>query len=237
MPRVTRLLGLLAAVAAIQAPDVYATPSQIIILRHGEKQDAYRLCEVGAQRSLALVARYLGKGATNSLFADGKVPDAFFAITLHTLELISPAAKSWGMPVIMYTSIPIPGQRDADDAQSLNRRTQEAVRDVLTNPQWNGKTVVMTWEHKHIADRKLEQQFLGQKVTLRQLLNLDVFKDVPESWSGDNFNYFWIVGHAKGSTRPTRFEARKQVFAAPFEAVPANDWGKPPTYPPNSRCE
>jgi hypothetical protein len=189
------------------------------------------------QRSLALAAQYLGKGARDSLFAKGRAPDAFIAITLHTLELVSPAAQSWGMPVILYSSLPMHGQSDAQTVAILNRRTQEAARDVMTGAQWAGKTVVMVWEHHHIADRHLEKQFPGAKVTLRQLLNLDGNKAVPETWHGSNFDYFWIVDYAKGSSRPTRFTAKKQVFAAPFDAVPSNDWGQPPTYPANSTCE
>ena len=243
----TTVALLLLISAALQPLGANATPSQIIVLRHGEKQDAYRLCDVGVQRSLALAAQYLGKGAKQSLFAKGRAPDGFIAITLHTLELISPAAQSWGKPVILYSSLPMHGQSDAQTAAILNRRTQEAARDVMTGAAWAGKTVVMVWEHHHIADRHLEKQFTGEKVTLRQLLNLDGNKavpetsvpetSVPETWHGSNFDYFWIVDYGKGSSRPARFEARKQTFAAPFDKVPSNDWGTAPTYPDNSRCE
>jgi hypothetical protein len=231
-------LAFVALITAIMPlSDAVATPSQVIVLRHGEKQDAYRLCAVGVQRSQALVKQYLGRGARDSLFARGRAPDGFIAITLHTLELISPAAQSWGKPVILYSSLPTHGQSEAQAVALLNRRTQEAARDVMTGAQWAGKTVVMVWEHHHIADRKLEKQFPAEKVTLRQLLNLDAAAaSVPDTWSGDNFDYFWIVNYSKGS-RPTRFEARKQVFAAPFDAVPSNDWKHPPTYPANSKCE
>ena len=225
---------LLLAAAAMQAR---ATPSQIIVLRHGEKQDAYRLCEVGVERSLALAAQYLGKGAKDSLFPKGRAPDAFIAITLHTLELVSPAAQSWGQPVILYSALPMHGQSDAQVTAILNRRTQEAARDVMTGAQWAGKTVVMVWEHHHIADRHLEKKFPKEKVTLRQLLNLDSIASVPESWHGSNFDYFWIVDYAKGGTRPTRFQTKKQVFAAPYDKVPSNDWGAPPSYPHGSKCE
>lgn len=236
--RTTGALGvwLLLIVATVQVPNANATPSQVIVLRHGEKQDAYRLCEVGVQRSLALAAQYLGKDAKDSLFARGRTPDAFIAITLHTLELVSPAAQSWGKPVILYSALPMHGQTAEQATAILNRRTQEAVRDVMTSAQWQGKTLVMVWEHHHIADRQLEKQFPGEKVTLRQLLNLDM-PSVPETWQGDNFDYFWIVDYAKGGSRPTRFQARKQVFAAPFTGVPSNDWGAPPSYPANSKCE
>jgi hypothetical protein len=42
---------------------------------------------------------------------------------------------------------------------TLNRRTQEAAAALLGNPVWQGKTVVMVWEHDHIADAKLEKKF------------------------------------------------------------------------------
>ena len=228
--------------ATLASHDAIAQPSQIIVLRHGEKENAYRLCEVGVQRSLALAAQYLGKGAKDSLFPKGRAPDGFIAITLHTLELVSPAAQSWGQPVILYSALPMHGQSEQQTEAILNRRTQEAAQAVMTGAQWRGKTVVMVWEHHHIAERHLEKQFPKEKVTLRQLLNLDAIasvpgNSVPETWHGSNFDYFWIVDYAKGSSRPTRFQAKKQVFAAPFNNVPSNDWGTAPSYPANSRCE
>jgi hypothetical protein len=94
-----------AALAAMAAASVGASlcdaaPARIIILRHGEKANATALCGVGISRSLALAQEYLGKGANKSLFKDGEAPAAFFAITLHSLELASPAAASWNLPVI-----------------------------------------------------------------------------------------------------------------------------------------
>jgi len=51
-----------------------AAPSRIIILRHGEKEDAWKLCGVGQERAAALAATYLGRNATKSLFAAGEEP-------------------------------------------------------------------------------------------------------------------------------------------------------------------
>ena len=204
-----------------------AAPQRIIVLRHGEKGNAYRLCETGVLRSLALVNRYLGRGAQGSLFS-GDGPDAFFAITLHTLELASPSATSWRKPVLMYSIVPQPGRSDADDLMLLNQRTQEAAADVMQN--WGGKTVVMIWEHHHIADQKLERKFPDQKVTLRQLLNLEATDGVPKTWPGSNYDYFWNVEY-DGSDRPTRFEMIKQSYDAPFQQVPSNDWATPNSLP------
>src|SRR5882757_8292701 len=88
------VLSFTVAAAALANSAAFSEPARIIILRHGEKQNGYQLCEVGTQRAQALASRYLGKGAEASLFAEGGAPDAFFAITPHTLELVSPAGGS-----------------------------------------------------------------------------------------------------------------------------------------------
>lgn len=88
-----------------------ATPARIIILRHGEKADKWKLCGVGQQRADALVANYLGSGAAKSLFAPGEEPAAFLAITLHALELASPAVASWHQPLALYSGGAAEGRR------------------------------------------------------------------------------------------------------------------------------
>src|SRR3970040_2596897 len=72
-----------------------AAPARIIILRHGEKENAWKLCEIGQQRAKALALNYLGRDAVKSLFAAGDEPAFFFAITLHKLGADSHAAGSW----------------------------------------------------------------------------------------------------------------------------------------------
>lgn len=202
-----------------------AEPSRIILLRHAEKLDPYALCELGVQRSQALVHQFLGRDAARSLFAGGEKPGAFLAITLHPIETITPAAQSWNLPVIAYSVVP--GDDDAAKETNLNRRTREAAQDVLTDSRYAGKTVVMTWEHKHIANSKLEKAFPGEKVTLRQLLHLDQIADAPKSWPDSNYDFFWIVDYARGNPVPTGFHAVRQDFTAPFDHLPANDWEEP----------
>ena len=213
------------------APNASAEPARVIILRHGEKADPYRLCDVGVQRSLALTGRYLGRGADAPIYGARGTPDAFFAITLHTLELIGPTAVSWRKPVIMNSALPLAKEHESAFTHLLNVRTQEAVADVMNN--WNGKTVVMAWEHKHIADEKLAASFPRLKVTLRQLLNLDSLGNVPKTWPGSNYDYFWIVDYENG--RPKNCEMVKQTFASPYQDLPSNDWDTPAALPKD--CE
>jgi hypothetical protein len=232
------LLGT-ALLSLVVAPVVEAVPKRIIILRHGEKHDGYELCSVGQQRSLALKMSYLGKGAFNSLFPRGTRPAGIFAATLHCLELASPAAQSWGMPLQLYSVVPLSGQTKAEETLLLNKRTQEAAKSVLKDPRWNGKIVVMVWEHDHIAKESLEEEFPNEKVTLRQLLNLDKLPNVPQDWPGGNFDYFWIVdyGHP-GSAIPTNFTMKQQEFQAPYDTtVPSNAWDTPEDLPEDSGCD
>jgi hypothetical protein len=85
----------------------------------------------------------------------------------------------------------------------------------------------MTWEHNHIAKSKLEREYPGEQVTLRQLLQLDQIDAVPETWPDSNYDFFWIVDYVPGSSVPTRFRMVRQTFTAPFDILPANDWDEP----------
>lgn len=233
MNRILRVAALALLVCCVGLPAI-AKPKQVIILRHGEKQNDFALCQVGVDRSLALAMQYLGNGAKLSLFPPAEKPAAFIAITLHTLELASPAAASWEMPVTTFSSVPITG---IDLTPQFNLRTQQAFGALMNNPAYDGRIVVMVWEHKHIANRALEQQFPDQKVTLRQLLNLDKLKDVPDTWPGQNYDYFWIVEFGDPSSDiPTAFRSVKQVFQAPFDKVPSNDWNTRELLPRRSKC-
>ena len=226
---------LAALVGGVFAVDMAAaTPAEVIILRHGEKRNAWQLCGVGQTRAKALATTYLGRGATELLLPP-EGPAAIFAITLHTLELASPTAESWNLPIRLYSVVPEPKQtRDAFTA-ALNRRTQEAVADLLADPALDGKTVVLFWEHDHIARAALEKKYPDEKVTLRQLLGLDALPDVPATWPGSNFDYFWIVDYSGSPAKPTGFRMMKQIFGDDVD-VPMNDWGTPDGLDAESGC-
>ncbi len=218
------------ACLALSSPAA-ATPARIIILRHGEKSDPYRLCEVGRQRARALVKQYLGKDAQNSLFAPGTAPEAIYTISIHTIETASPMANSWDQPLVFYSVIPAGKEPKLFDSE-LARRTKQAAERLLTEPRFDGKTVIVVWEHNHIADASLPP---GRKaLNLRSALNLDKLPGVPETWPTETYNYFWIVDYAPGSPIPIAFRMEKQVFTGPFANLPQNDWGQPDGLDPES---
>jgi hypothetical protein len=232
----TRLL-VAAFLLAVSTPCAIAAPARIIILRHGEKADAWKLCEIGEQRAKALALTYLGRDTVKSLFAAGEEPAFFFAITPNTAALASPSVASWNKPIIFYSAMPKSGGSDDDFTAALNQRTQEAARNVLANPTLDGKTVVMVWEHKHIADEALEAKHENEPVTLRQLFKLDILPDVPKSWPGENYDYFWIVDFPANSNVPSKFTMMKQEFGTSFPKLPANDWDTPDGLDAASGCK
>jgi hypothetical protein len=201
-------------------------PAKIILLRHGEKANPFELCCTGVHRSVALADQYLGKGASPSLFKNGEEPAAFFAITLHTIETASPAAQSWSLPVTVFGAVPILGSKFGECDAELDNRTTQAVDD-LRDQKWSGKTIVMIWEHKRIANP-------GQPVSLYDLLGLSApALNVPSKWPGENYDFLWEITFTAGV--PTMFVCTKQKYAAPYEGLPHNDWGKPATLPAD--CE
>jgi hypothetical protein len=214
--------------AVLLAPEaILARPARIIIMRHAEKLNAYALCDMGAMRAQALAKQFLGRAAAQSLFAGADKPDALLAITLHPIETVTPAAQTWSMPVTAYTVLPAEDEDKYEREIEENQRTQQAAHDVLTDPRYAGKIVVMTWEHNHIAKSKLEKEFPGEAVTLRQLLHLDEIAGVPKTWPDANYDFFWIVDYAPGNPAPTAFHMIRQAFTAPFDTLPANDWEEP----------
>ena len=200
-----------------------AVPRRIILLRHGEKANAYALCSLGQQRAMALRDTYLGRNA--SMPSGGKPRRLWQSrCTPKKQRLRLPRA---GVTVHSYAVMPT-GAGKTQLMAGLARATQTAAANVLENPAWNGRTVVMTWEHKHIANKGLERQNRGERVTLRQLLNLDQVADVPATWPGTNYDYFWVIDYDdQSSTVPTAFEMVKQTYPAPFSSLPDNAWDTP----------
>ena len=194
---------------------------KIIIARHSEKLDAPSLSATGKLRAQALADQYLGKQASRSLFSENEQPAALMVMTLHTIETMAPIAANWNMPMIAYWA---EAGIDRAHMAAQNVRNREAAEDLLLSQQYVDKTVLMIWEHFHIASAALEAEFSGEKVTLRQLLNLDQIAGVPTTWPDDVYDYFWIIDYKASNPVPQSFALVRQVFTAPYAGLPAADW-------------
>ncbi len=212
MLRLAMAIGLAAFAGVLGGEAAQAQPSRIIIARHGEKKDGAKLCKVGKLRAQALAAQYLGKGApgNDTIFGKGAKPDAFFAVTKHTQETAQPSAESWGKELTVFSE----GGLDAE--------TKDAAA-TLDSAAYNGKVVVVVWEHKHIAEE--DSSGKEDSDTLRALLKLDQIPGahVPVKWEGHNYDYFWIVDYT--GSQPTFTVVQQDYTAAAYAQVPHNAWG------------
>lgn len=159
------LLVLLARSAAGQ-------PTQILLLRHGEKPDdpaVVQLSERGRQRAQALVA-LLGRGS--ALTREAPVVALYATrVTKHehsfrTGETLLPTSKDLGLPVDT--------RYDTDEYRHL------AVS-VLGNPAYRGKTVIICWTHHNIA----------------QLASALGVRPEPAPWKNKTFDRLWVISLAK----------------------------------------
>ena len=202
-----------------------AIPAEVILMRHGEKVNRYALSVTGQERAKALAQQYLGKHASRGLLTGKQKPAALMTITLHTIETMTPTAQSWGLPETAFTVVPEPDENKAKKIAKENACTQEAAHDILTNPRYDNKIVIIMWEHKHIANLKLERKFPGQEVTFRQLLHLGQLKVVPQTWPKTIYDYIWVIKYTKDDFMPTSFTMKREVFTGNYARLPANLWG------------
>jgi hypothetical protein len=72
----------------------------------------------------------------------------------RVLDLVVIDGSAPIQPIVLYAVRREKGMDEDQVTEGLNR-TQEATHDLMVDPRWQGKTVVMVWEHKHIANQKL----------------------------------------------------------------------------------
>jgi len=152
-----------------------AGPRQIVILRHGEKPanpSDPNLTAQGEQRAAMLA------GAIPRLFPD---PDFIFAAATsknsnRPVETITPTAKALNLPV-----------NDSISADGYDLLAQ----DLLTEPQYAGKLIIVCWHHGEIPDLGL-----GLKIPAAEMNNAEGMKGLH--WDSSVFNLFWSVTFPNG---------------------------------------
>jgi hypothetical protein len=165
--------------------------------------------------SLGSVSRQ-GAPGNETIFGKGGKPDAFLAITTHTQETATPSAQTWGKQLTLF-QVPL---HDPNEDADLSAQTRDAVK-ALTSSEYDGKIVVVVWEHKHIANSGLN----ASGDTLWSLLNLGAIHNapVPNTWEGVNYDYFWIIDYTQGP--PTFVSLPQRYSASKYAEIPDNDWG------------
>jgi broad specificity phosphatase PhoE len=154
------LLFALAAVAGAQ-------PRQVLLIRHAEKpaNDAdFHLSAAGKKRADALPELFRkSDGRPDPL----PKPDFIFAATnsRHShrpVETVTPLARSLKLPV---------------DTRFENDDEVRLAKELLTNPRYEGKTVLVCWHHGHLPE-------LARKLGVAK---------VPEKWKDGVFDQVWVI--------------------------------------------
>lgn len=143
-----------------------AAPAQVIIIRHGEKPaSGDNLSPRGYQRAQALVGFF----ENNPAVLQYGTPTAIYASdpgvkgTSHRMvETVTPLAESLG--------ISIDSSFNKDDLTGL-------VNDILNNPNYDGKMVLICWEHTVIPEMASD---FG-------------WSSAPTTWDDSVFDRVWIL--------------------------------------------
>lgn len=118
--------------------NVWATPKNVIIIRHAEKiQGGNRLNLQGLERAGALPYYFSGTALYNN-----PAPTHIFAASLEE-------ADSSMRPI--QTCTPIANHYDLKlNIDFKHTETKEIAEEILKNPKYNDSTVLICWSHGHI---------------------------------------------------------------------------------------
>jgi hypothetical protein len=171
----------------IAAPVAFAYPYQVIIIRHGEKPadvTATQLAPQGCARALSLPAFFKTNPIVNPPTAPivaiySVQPDAADG-SVRPQETIAPTAIALQLQIHTHS--------ETDFAGTVN--------DIMTNPAYDGKTVVLSWEHDNIPP-------------LATAFGLSI-PPQAQKWPGHVFDEAWVI----------RFSGPKQV--SDFQIIPEN---------------
>jgi phosphohistidine phosphatase SixA len=155
------VLFFLVPVLLFAAP-VFAAPAQVVLIRHAEKQDAGEVLSLkGKERAMALVPFFNGNPKVLSY---GFPAAVYSAPMTRAIQTVKPLAESMKIAIVDKFS---------------NSQIQPLVSDVLNNPDYEGKMVVICWSHK---DMPRMASLLGAKKP-------------PKTWSEEAHDRLWVLNY------------------------------------------
>ena len=177
------MLGVLITVAL--ASQALAQPAEVIIIRHAEKPlEGNELTVQGRERAAALVP--------------------YFRETAALLEFNTPVAIYVPLPKNETSSIRS-AQTVAPLAAALHLKLNssfhkdeviEMAREILKNERYDGKMVLICWDHKMIPP----------------IAKAFGVEDAPEKWPGDSFDRDWVIRFHAGPKPDFRNLPQRLMF-------------------------
>jgi hypothetical protein len=169
-----------AALALCCAAGALAAPAQVILIRHAEKPEyGNQLSERGFRRAEALVRFFLNEAAVIRYGA----PAAIYAAapkhedsSLRSIQTVQPLAGALGQePIVKFTR----GQ------------ARKLAADIMENPAYDGRMVLVCWQHGNIYDIALElAQYNGSPQSALAAL--------PGEWPDGVYDRVWLLDFNRG---------------------------------------
>jgi hypothetical protein len=160
------VLGISVGGVLAAADEPQAGPHLIMIIRHaektGEKSDP-DLSKKGYERANALATVFPAHFPRPDYLIAAKISKS----SKRSLETITPLSK------ILHMEI---------EAKYKDKEFEQLAHELLTDPKYNGKTVLIAFQHGKIPDLA---KALGAK-------------DVPVKWKDNVFNRVWELTYKKG---------------------------------------
>jgi broad specificity phosphatase PhoE len=166
-----RMVALVVAVVACSQS--HAQPREVLIIRHAEKQDtSIHLSPEGQKRAEALPRLFVKSPDRPDPFP---TPVFLFATKKSSnsnrpVETVTPLAKALDLDI---------NDRFNDDEYD------KLAHELLTNPRYAGKTVLVCWHHEKIPE-------LAQSLKVQ---------DVPKEWKGQVFDRVWAITYKDGKAK------------------------------------
>jgi len=173
----------------------FAVPAQIILIRHGEKpEQGNQLNEQGFMRARALVPYFM----TNPAVTRFGRPVAIYAMkpkgpdgSVRPIQTVTPLAQVLHLTVI---------------ADYLKEDYSGLVRAVLGNRSYDGKMVLICWEHKAIP-------VIVHNFAVATATPPEVARTLPYEWDGKAYDRTWILNLAPNG-QITSFQDLRQDLPA-----------------------
>ncbi len=153
----------------IFALKVFALPSTVIIIRHGEKPtsgpEGRELSETGWKRAFALPQLF----SKDTLLAQRGLPDFLIATkpsssggSIRSIQTLQPLSKDLAKPI---------------QAEFTKDEIPQLIKTIMNSPEMNNKVVMIAWQHDSIPEIALG---LGARMA-------------PKTWPSEVFDRYWLL--------------------------------------------
>lgn len=170
----------LAAAALLGVGTAFAAPAQVILIRHAEKPEAGpELNERGLKRAQALVKFFktepaVGRyGAPVVIYAAAPKNDDS---SIRSIQTVTPLARALGLRI---------------DDSFTRGQTNKLARDIMENPAYDGRMVLICWQHTNLSDAALALAEYNNSPKA-------VYAAIPLVWPDEAFDRVWILDFHKG---------------------------------------